>query len=108
MRVFLITTPQEHILHHSSWLQCNYGNFSTLWDRLLGTYVAPEDVPVEDILPGLDYDQDFLGTLTFGRCKLPARWRERFELHRYCRLNETEIIEREPRGNPLTTQGGKA
>jgi hypothetical protein len=36
---------------------------------------------------GLPYDQDFLGTLTLGRWKLPPALRRRFQIDRYCNLD---------------------
>ena len=35
---------------------------------------------------GLAYDQDFVGTVTLGRLKIPARWRRRFQLDRYVNI----------------------
>lgn len=75
-----IATPQEHILHHSSVLRCNYGNFSTIWDRIFKSYVHPRTVDFENEKLGLDYDQDFLGTLCGGRWKLSKNFRKKFNL----------------------------
>jgi sterol desaturase/sphingolipid hydroxylase (fatty acid hydroxylase superfamily) len=87
MRCLFLTTPQEHLIHHTTDRPGNYGNTTTLWDRLFGTYQDPT-LPENQGRPiGLDYDQDFLGVLTFGKVKLPASWRERFQLHRYCNLD---------------------
>jgi sterol desaturase/sphingolipid hydroxylase (fatty acid hydroxylase superfamily) len=83
MKCFALTTPQEHVLHHSVELKGNYGNFTTLWDRLFGTYVEPTSMN-QDVALGLAYDQDFLGALTAGHIKLPARVREYFQVDRYC------------------------
>lgn len=85
-----ITSPQEHVLHHSVALQGNYGNFTSLWDRLFGTYLDP-CLPRHCGHPcGLAYDQDFLGTITLGRWKLPSAWRRRFQVARFCNLIETK------------------
>jgi len=81
-----ITTPQEHWLHHTADLECNYGNFTIVWDRVFGTYVDPEKINVQEHRAGLDYDQDFLGTLTFGKFKLPERMRRRYQLDNFCYL----------------------
>ncbi len=86
LRAFLLTTPHEHLIHHSIDRPGNYGNVTTLWDRLLGTYVDPALPENQGLRLGLAYDQDFLGTLTFGAVKLPASWRRRFQLARYCNL----------------------
>ena len=83
-----LTTPQEHVLHHTVDLQGNYGNFTTLWDRLFGTYLDPRLPIHQGRRLGLGYDQDFLGTLTVGRAKLPRSWRKRFQLARYANLDD--------------------
>jgi sterol desaturase/sphingolipid hydroxylase (fatty acid hydroxylase superfamily) len=82
-----ITTPQEHWLHHTSDLECNYGNFITLWDRVFKTYVDPVTVTTAQHRAGLDYDQDFLGAITAGKLKLPDRLRRYFGVERYCYLD---------------------
>jgi sterol desaturase/sphingolipid hydroxylase (fatty acid hydroxylase superfamily) len=87
MRCLGLTTPQEHVLHHTVAMDGNFGNFVTLWDRLLGTYLDPGDERRRALPLGLPYDQDFLGTLTLGRFKLSRALRERFQLHRYCNLD---------------------
>jgi sterol desaturase/sphingolipid hydroxylase (fatty acid hydroxylase superfamily) len=88
MKLLFLTSPHEHVLHHAANLQGNFGNFTTLWDRLFGTYLDPRHIG-EGYLPlGLPYDQDFLGTLTLGRFKLSPRVRERFEISRFCNLDE--------------------
>ena len=82
-----VTTPQEHVLHHATGLRGNYGNFTSFWDRVFGTYLRPAEggAPVPRL--GLPYDQDFLGTLTAGRWKLPPSVRERCRLDAFCHLN---------------------
>jgi sterol desaturase/sphingolipid hydroxylase (fatty acid hydroxylase superfamily) len=87
MRVAFLTTPQEHLLHHAKNMEGNYGNFTTLWDRIYGTYLDPGGVDLDQIELGLPYDQDFLGTLTLGRWKLPPAWRHCFQIDRYCNLD---------------------
>ena len=87
LRPLGLTTPQEHWLHHAPDLQGNFGNFTTLWDRVFGTYLDPRDPANRRSRAGLSYDQDFLGTLTFGRLKLSAWQREYFGLQRYCNLS---------------------
>ena len=84
MKPFGLTTPQEHWYHHVQELKVNYGNFTTLWDRVFGTYLDPAKVDASRYRTGLDYDQDFLGTLTLGKLKLGRRIRERFQLDQYC------------------------
>ncbi|MBT9558618.1 MAG: sterol desaturase family protein [Myxococcales bacterium] len=88
MRAFGLTTPQEHLVHHAVDRVGNYGNMTTIWDRLFGTWTDPDRAENQDRPLGLAYDQDFLGTLTFGRWKFSPRIRERFQLHRYCRLRD--------------------
>ncbi len=87
LRRLAVTTPQEHLLHHTVDLAGNYGNFTSVWDRLFGTYLDPERAEYRAPRLGLGYDQDFLGTLTFGLVKLPARARRRFGVGRYCNLD---------------------
>lgn len=87
-RSLLLIGPREHLLHHAATIKGNYGNFTTLWDRAFGTYVAPlQDV---EIALGLDYDQDFLGAITAGRFKLPQTLRSRYHVGRVCRLDESD------------------
>ena len=89
MRLPFLTSPQDHLLHHAAHLQGNFGNFTTLWDRILGTYLDPRRLSDEEVALGLPYDQDFLGTLTLGRVKLSPGARERFEISRFCNLDES-------------------
>ena len=86
LRPLGITTAQEHWLHHVSDLDCNYGNFVIVWDRVFGTYVDPRAIDIRKHRAGLGYDQDFLGTLTFGRIKLSESLRRRYQLGRFCHL----------------------
>lgn len=88
MKWLALTTPQEHLLHHTTDLQGNYGNFTVLWDRVFGTYLDPVKREYQDHALGLPYDQDFVGTLTVGRVKLPAGLRQRFQVDRFCNLDE--------------------
>jgi exosortase len=52
----LVVTPSQHAVHHSD-LQpetdSNYGSVLTVWDRLFGTYVDPQDAKIPRF--GLDY-----------------------------------------------------
>jgi sterol desaturase/sphingolipid hydroxylase (fatty acid hydroxylase superfamily) len=81
-----VTTPQEHVLHHAVDLRGNYGNFTTLWDRLFGTYLDPERPENQGHACGLPYDQDFLGAITLGAVKIPDGLRRRLEVGRYCNI----------------------
>lgn len=76
-----------HVLHHTVASKGNYGNSTTSWDRLFGTYLAPFLPQHQGHGLGLPYDQDSLGTLTFRRWKLPERWRRRLQVARYCNLD---------------------
>ncbi|MDB4893311.1 MAG: hypothetical protein JWL61_5166 [Gemmatimonadetes bacterium] len=87
MRPLLLTSPQEHVLHHTVDLHGNYGNFTTLWDRLFGTYLDPRLPEHQGHRFGLAYDRDFLGTITAGTVELPATWRKRFQIDRYCNID---------------------
>ena len=86
LRRLALTTPQEHVLHHTTDLHGNYGNFTTLWDRLLGTYLDPRLAEHQNKRYGLAYDQDFLGAITAGAVRLPSSWRKRFQLDRYLNI----------------------
>jgi sterol desaturase/sphingolipid hydroxylase (fatty acid hydroxylase superfamily) len=90
LKALAITSPQEHVLHHSVDLRGNFGNFTSLWDRWFGTYLDPRLDGHRGRPCGLPYDQDFLGTLTLGRWKLSPAWRRRFQIARFCNLNETK------------------
>ena len=93
---FLLTTPQEHVLHHAVDSDCNYGTFTSCWDRLFGTYADPTDIDLESLSVGLSYDQDFLGTLTFGRWKLSPAIRKRFEVERFCHVKTSKSNDQKP------------
>jgi len=44
---WFVVTPRYHHIHHSDKPEHNMGNLAalfTVWDRLLGTYVNPDDV----------------------------------------------------------------
>jgi sterol desaturase/sphingolipid hydroxylase (fatty acid hydroxylase superfamily) len=86
LKRFAITTPQEHALHHAVDLAGNYGNFTTFWDRVFGTYLDPTRVENQGHACGLSYDQDFLGAISMGGVKLSPRIRRRFQVGRYCNL----------------------
>ena len=97
MRAVALTSPQEHVLHHTVDLHGNYGNFTTLWDRIFGTYLDPLRAENRGHACGLPYDQDFIGTLTLGRLKLSQRLRDRFQVHRYCNISrstDTQLADR--------------
>ncbi len=89
MRYGLLTTPQEHLLHHAVASHGNYGNFTTAWDRLFGTYLDPAGIDLDEVRLGLAYDQDFLGTLTMGKLRLSPAVRQKYQVARYCNLDNT-------------------
>ena len=82
-----LTSPQEHVLHHTVDLHGNYGNFTTLWDKLFGTYLDPRLPEHQGRRFGLAYDRDFLGAITAGAIELPPAWRKRFQIGRYCNID---------------------
>lgn len=90
LAAFAVTTPLDHLVHHGATARGNYGNFATLWDRLFGTYLDPLEGRHRDFRLGLPYDQDFLGTLTAGRWKLPRSWRDRYGVRAFCYLRGNE------------------
>lgn len=105
MKWLALTTPQEHLLHHTVDLQGNYGNFTVLWDRVFGTYLDPTRSEHQDHALGLPYDQDFVGALTAGRVKLPAAMRRRFQVERFCNLQPAPSEERaDGATSPITSQ----
>lgn len=87
MRVFGLTTPQEHVLHHATDLEGNYSNFTTLWDRIFGTYLDPLNEENKGHKLGLRSNRDFLEVVTLGFLKIPDGMRKRFKLERYCNLD---------------------
>jgi sterol desaturase/sphingolipid hydroxylase (fatty acid hydroxylase superfamily) len=92
-RALAIVTPREHLVHHAAEIEGNYGNFTMIWDRLFGTYVAP---PAVTPAIGLRYDQDFLGSLTGGLIKLPPALRAYFSVGAVCRITlDTAAIDRQ-------------
>lgn len=106
LRCFGITTPQEHVLHHTVDLQGNYGNFTTVWDRVFGTYLDPMQEVSQGHRLGLAYDQDFLGAVTIGRFKLPTKVRNYFCIDRYCNIDfaaESKQEDRKETSINLTT-----
>jgi hypothetical protein len=103
LKTLLVTTPQEHLLHHTTSLHGNYGNFMTFWDRLCGTYLDPATADPGRLRLGLSYDQDFLGAVTGSWCKLPTRWRERCEVRSFCYITDT-CRPRRTTQSPLNTQ----
>ncbi len=82
-----LTSPHEHVLHHTVDLHGNYGNFTTVWDRLFGTYLDPRLPEHQGHRFGLAYDRDFLGTITAGTIEMPASWRTRFQIDRFCNID---------------------
>ncbi len=86
MSPFGLTTPQEHWFHHVQELNVNFGNITTAWDRVFGTYLDPTTVDASRYRAGLDYDQDYLGALTLGRMKLSERIRRDYQLRYFCYL----------------------
>lgn len=90
MQWLALTTPQEHLLHHTVDLNGNYGNFTSLWDRVFGTYLDPRRAENQGHRTGLAYEQDFIGTLTAGALRIPSRWHRRIQLDRYVNLGEHE------------------
>ncbi len=98
-RGLLVISPREHALHHAANLNGNYGNFTSVWDRLFGTYLAPEQCI--NVSFGLDYDQDFLGAITAGRLKLSDGFRNRYQVGRVCHIEK-------PESSNLLIRGGNA
>ena len=78
-----VTSPQEHLFHHSRTRHCNYGNFSTIWDRVFKSYFDPKLADTELERLGVPYPADFLSTLTFGIGRLPEEYVKRIGADRY-------------------------
>ncbi len=87
MKLFGLTTPQEHVLHHTIDLDGNYSNFTTLWDRVFGTYLDPLKEENKGHKLGLKRSKDFLQVVTLGVFRIPEGMRKRFKLERYCNLD---------------------
>lgn len=87
MKLFGLTTPQEHVLHHTIDLEGNYSNFTTLWDRVFGTYLDPLNEDNIGHKLGLRSNRDFLQVITLGVFRIPDGMRKRFKLERYCNLD---------------------
>lgn len=90
MKPFGLTTPQEHIIHHGVDKKGNYANLFTMWDRLLNTYVDPKTIDIKNLKLGLNYDQDFLGTITLGKFKFSDKIRDKYQIGRYTNLYDDE------------------
>lgn len=53
---WLIVTPRYHLIHHSDtpeYYNQNLGSLMTIWDRMFGTYVDPDEVDFERLRLGL-------------------------------------------------------
>lgn len=87
MKFFGLTSPQEHVLHHTTDLKGNYSNFTTIWDRIFSTYLDPYEINVSDKKLGLAYDRDFFQTISLGLIKIPINLRKRFQVYRYCNID---------------------
>ena len=87
MRVFGLTTPHEHVLHHTTDLEGNYSNFTTFWDRVFGTYLDPMKEENKGHKLGLRSSRDFLQVVTLGLLKIPDNMRKKFKLERYCNID---------------------
>lgn len=83
-----LITADEHLVHHTVDRPGNYGNLTTVWDHLFGTWRPPSHADGARL--GLGYEQDFLGALTLDQAHLPLSWRARFQLHRYLDLGDGE------------------
>ena len=66
---YVFVTPRMHFVHHHpnpKYTDSNYGFYFSIWDRMFGTFTAPETIPVEERgRLGLDYDESKL-SLFFG------------------------------------------
>ena len=51
-------TPRYHHIHHSAQDHGNYGTKFTMWDRMFGTYVNPDDVKPKKFGTGEDKPRD--------------------------------------------------
>jgi len=57
----LVVTPAVHVIHHSAdrrETDSNFGMALTLWDRLFGTYRAPDEATAQNRTLGLEYFRD--------------------------------------------------
>lgn len=65
---YLLITPRLHFAHHHPneiYTNTNYGFIFSIWDRMFGTYLDPDQIPVEEKGQlGLDYELDTLSLFT--------------------------------------------
>lgn len=60
---YLIVTPRYHAVHHADrpeWYNQNLGSLMTVWDRLFGTFISPDEID---------------GDIEFGLNDTPSPWR---------------------------------
>ncbi len=79
-----VTTPQEHIFHHTTNPNRNFANLTTLWDKVFGTYVDPVKSIYDSSEVGLSYNQDFLGAVTANQLHIPKQYRKFFLVGTLC------------------------
>lgn len=79
-----VTTPQEHIFHHTTNPNRNYANLTTIWDKVFGTYVDPLKVSYDPSEVGLSYNQDFLGAITANQFHVPKQYHKFFLVGTLC------------------------
>ena len=85
-----ITTPQEHVFHHTTNPNRNYANLTTLWDKFFGTYVDPIMTSYDSSEVGLSYNQDFLGAVTANQFHIPKRYQKFFLVGVLCNWRKKE------------------
>lgn len=65
---YLFITPRIHFAHHHPneiYTNANYGFIFSIWDRMFGTFVDPDQIPTEEKGKlGLDYELDTLSLFT--------------------------------------------
>lgn len=93
LRPFGITTPQEHILHHTVQLSGNFANLTTVWDRVFGTYLNPAKYDLANLRLGVAYSQDFVGAITFNMLHVPARYVHAWGANIYTNMSPQNIDE---------------
>jgi len=79
-----VTTPQEHIFHHTTNNNRNYANLTTCWDKVFGTYVDPVKTDHTLAEVGLSYNQDFLGAITANQFHIPEKYHKFFSIGTLC------------------------
>ena len=82
---WIFGTPRWHRTHHAAERAISDNNFGfrlTVWDRLFGTFLSPDELPIETMDLGLDNPRS-KGELIIGFPLYPRRWNQRGKQDRH-------------------------